>query len=59
MIKDHSQPKPGAVVVESRCKRLYQILVWHITLNILCLKGTDKISTVDYAKEKPSLIQSG
>lgn len=53
--EDHSQPKVyGAVIVKAGAKDCPNTGMAHYFEHIL-FKGTDKIGTVDYAKEKPWL----
>ncbi len=53
--EDHSQPKVyGAVVVKAGAKDCPNTGMAHYFEHIM-FKGTDKIGTVDYAKEKPWL----
>ena len=53
--EDHSQPKVyGAVVVKTGAKDCPNTGMAHYFEHIM-FKGTDKIGTVDYAKEKPWL----
>ena len=53
--EDHSQPKVfGAVVVKAGAKDCPNTGIAHYFEHIM-FKGTDKIGTVDYAKEKPWL----